>query len=116
MFDWRPAGLHCTLSLPHDTKMKAVEWTTSNSKHSGTRRPFQFGLSKNSGNVLLVEDESLVAMMVEEVLSELGLRVIGPYGTIGEALRAASEIAIDAAVLDINLGGQSILSGCRPLT
>lgn len=107
VFDWRPAGLRCTLSLPHDTQLKL--WNgRPNPKHSGTKRPFQFGFSKNSSHVLLVEDESLVAMMVEEVLSELGHHVIGPYGTISEALRAASEIAIDAAVLDINLGGQSI--------
>src|SRR5262249_10356999 len=37
--------------------------------------------------VLLVEDESMVAMMVEETLAELGFCVIGPYGTLAEAMR-----------------------------
>jgi two-component SAPR family response regulator len=77
-------------------------------KHSGAKRRFDLPLSKSNGNVLLIEDESMVAMMIEEVLSELGLRVIGPYATVPEALRAASEISVDAAVLDINLDGQLI--------
>ena len=59
-------------------------------------------------NVLLVEDESMVAMMVEQVLAEFGLSVVGPYGTIDDAMRAASEISLDAAILDINLDGQSV--------
>jgi CheY-like chemotaxis protein len=58
--------------------------------------------------VLLVEDESMVAMMVEQILTELGLCVVGPYGTIGDALQAVRESPVDAALLDINLGGQSV--------
>jgi CheY-like chemotaxis protein len=106
-FDWRATGLCCTLSLPRDTQVKL--WNgRPNPKHAGARGQFKFRLGRNGGNVLLVEDESMVAMMVEEVLSELGLRVIGPYGSIQEALRAVKEISVDAAVLDINLDGQSV--------
>ena len=50
----------------------------------------------------------MVAMMVEQVLAEFGLSVVGPYGTIDDAMHAASEISVDAAILDINLGGQSV--------
>jgi DNA-binding NtrC family response regulator len=50
----------------------------------------------------------MVAMMVEQVLTELGLCVVGPYGTIDDALQAVRESPVDAAILDINLGGQSV--------
>src|SRR5262249_37617003 len=52
----------------------------------------------------LVEDEALVAMMIQDTLAEFGFRVIGPLSTASEALAAARESHFDAAVLDINLG------------
>jgi CheY-like chemotaxis protein len=107
VFDWRPSGLFCTISLPYETKPKpwngGADWTNFYQKRS-----FQFERGKNTGNVLLVEDESIVALMVEEILSELGLRVIGPFGSVSEAMRASRENSLDAAVLDINLGDQSV--------
>jgi DNA-binding response OmpR family regulator len=54
--------------------------------------------------VLLVEDEALVSMMIQETLAEFGFDVLGPVATVSEALAAAREPCIDAAVLDINLG------------
>jgi CheY-like chemotaxis protein len=54
--------------------------------------------------VLLVEDEALVAMMIQECLSESGHSVIGPVSRAVDALRAAKEVDYDAAILDINLG------------
>ena len=57
---------------------------------------------------MLVEDESTVALMVEEFLSELGLRVVGPFGSVDDAMRALRETSLDAAVLDINLGNESV--------
>jgi two-component SAPR family response regulator len=50
----------------------------------------------------------MVAMMVKKVLAEFGLRVVGPFGTVDDAMRAASETSLDAAILDINLDGQSV--------
>jgi DNA-binding response OmpR family regulator len=52
----------------------------------------------------LVEDEALVAMMIQDSLTEFGFQVIGPLSTASEALAAARESHFDAAVLDINLG------------
>jgi len=58
--------------------------------------------------VLVVEDEMLVAMLLEDMLSDFGCSIVGPAPTIGEALPLAMEAEIDAAVLDLNLGGQPI--------
>ncbi|HEX4236921.1 MAG TPA: response regulator [Xanthobacteraceae bacterium] len=59
---------------------------------------------KNKPRVLLVEDEALVAMMIQDTLAEFGFQVVGPLSTASEALAAARENHFDAAVLDINLG------------
>lgn len=57
--------------------------------------------------VFLVEDESLVAMMIEAMVEELGATVIGTGRRIDEALHFVSSRHrdIDVAILDINLGG-----------
>ena len=54
--------------------------------------------------VLLVEDEALVAMMIQECLTETGHSIVGPISTAADALETAKEIDYDAAILDINLG------------
>lgn len=56
--------------------------------------------------VLIVEDETLVAMMIEDMVSDLGGTVIGPAGNLDEALILAEEAEIDVAILDVNLNGQ----------
>lgn len=55
--------------------------------------------------VLVVEDEMLVAMMVEDMLAELGHEVVGPAMRLEAALSLARNATIDIAVLDVNLGG-----------
>jgi CheY-like chemotaxis protein len=58
--------------------------------------------------VLLVEDEALVAMMVQECLAEFGYQVIGPICTASEAVAKAKDGRFEAAVLDINLGDGAV--------
>jgi DNA-binding response OmpR family regulator len=58
--------------------------------------------------VLVVEDEFLVAMLIEEMLESAGCVVIGPIPRVPEALDAVDRDRCDAAVLDINLGGERV--------
>lgn len=58
--------------------------------------------------VLVVEDEFLVATLIEDMLESAGCIVCGPVPRLAEALEAASREVCDAAVLDINLGGERI--------
>ena len=58
--------------------------------------------------VLVVEDEMMVSMLIEDMLSDLGCRVVGPASRLDEALELAKAGGIDCAVLDVNLGGQPI--------
>jgi two-component SAPR family response regulator len=58
--------------------------------------------------VLLVEDEILVAMMMRDLLTEIGLTVIGPFGRLAEAMIAAVHQELDAGIIDVNLGGEFV--------
>ena len=56
--------------------------------------------------VLVVEDEALVAMLVEEYLDELGCQVVAVAPRLEDAQELARTLALDAAVLDVNLAGR----------
>jgi DNA-binding response OmpR family regulator len=58
--------------------------------------------------VLVVEDELLVAMMIEEALQLAGCVILGPISDLPQALRAAREQVIDVALLDVNLAGARV--------
>ena len=58
--------------------------------------------------VLVVEDEMMVSMLIEDMLSDLGCAVVGPASRLDEAMELARAGGIDCAVLDVNLGGQPI--------
>jgi CheY-like chemotaxis protein len=60
----------------------------------------------SAGRVLLVEDETLVALHIEELLRESGFDVIGPVGRVADAVRSAEqEQDVAFAILDVNLSG-----------
>ena len=54
----------------------------------------------------MVEDEIIVAWLLEDMLADLGCAVVGPAASINQALAMIDTEAIDAAVLDVNLNGQ----------
>ncbi len=56
--------------------------------------------------VLIVEDEPLVAMMIEDAVIEAGHEIAGTLGTMHDALGAIASLDFDVALLDMNLGGQ----------
>lgn len=59
--------------------------------------------------VLVVEDELLVAMVIEETLAEFGCVVAGVAATVAQALGQVQAVAdLDAAILDVNLGGEKV--------
>jgi CheY-like chemotaxis protein len=58
--------------------------------------------------ILLVEDEAIIAIMIEDVLADLGCEVVGPAANVPEAIRLAKSEQLAGAFLDVNLGGASI--------
>jgi CheY-like chemotaxis protein len=65
-------------------------------------------MSVSGKRILIVEDEALVAMLVEDIVEDLGGIPIGPASTIEKGLSLALSESIDAAVLDVNIRGESI--------
>ena len=59
-------------------------------------------------NILVVEDEVLVALMISEMLNDLGCAVAGSAGTVCDALALAQSSDLDGAILDLNLGGEPV--------
>ena len=56
--------------------------------------------------VLVVEDSSLIALDLETILADAGHAVVGPVGTVGDALAVIGSDPPDIALLDLNLDGE----------
>jgi len=54
--------------------------------------------------ILLVEDDAMIALHTEDVLTDGGYVVVGPADDLSLAMTFAQTAQIDAAVLDVNLG------------
>jgi CheY-like chemotaxis protein len=59
--------------------------------------------------IFLVEDEALIRMMIIGMLDELGHNVVAEAGNIQEGMVLAETAEFDVALLDINVGGESIV-------
>lgn len=60
-------------------------------------------------SVLVVEDEPMLSLDLQDILTDLGFAVAGAAERIEPALELARMLAFDVAVLDVNIGDQSIL-------
>lgn len=110
--DWSGGSLRCTLRVPAEHFSEAVmrgavqepeeedEVIQSQSSAPDPRI--------NGRRILLVEDEPLVAMMMTQMIGDLGGRVIGPFGSLRDAIEGLPEGGLDAAVLDVNVGGELV--------
>ena len=103
-FDWREGGLHCLFKIPKD-KLTVPE--TPRARQNASRIGSPFRLAKNH-RVMIVEDETLVALSLAQSLRDLGFSIVGPFASIAEAELALSKDKIDAAVLDINIAGELV--------
>lgn len=56
----------------------------------------------------MVEDEPLVAMLLVDLLDELGCTVAAQACSVAEGLDRANDTLFDAAILDVNLRGQPV--------
>lgn len=58
--------------------------------------------------ILIVEDEAMIAVMLEDMLGEIGCEIAGIAARSAQALAIlGADTAIDAAILDVNLGGKT---------
>ncbi len=62
----------------------------------------------NGLRVLVVEDEALVALQLEDMLTDLGCAVIGPAARVNQTLDLRDGCRLDAAALDLNVAGELV--------
>ena len=66
-------------------------------------------ISLDGLKIFVVEDEALIAIMLEDILLDLNCLVAGPHFSVQQATDALDGgVMPDAAILDVNVGGQQI--------
>ena len=74
------------------------------------RRGYVGAVSVNTASVrvLLVEDESLLAMLIEDMVTEVGATVVSTFDRLAPAMDFARDQpgAFDLAIMDMNLAGE----------
>jgi two-component sensor histidine kinase len=96
-FKWNSDGLDCTLEIPEMPDSAARD-----------KADETLAEPEAKATVLLVEDEPLVALMIEKLVVSLGHAVAGPYVTLTQAREAIDGEDFTGAILDINLGGELV--------
>ena len=100
---WIPSGMTLILTLPpsaYRPEGPAIEVATAD---PGEKAP------PRAGRLLVVEDEALIAMALARDLDAMGWEIVGPAGSLDEALSLLERDGLpDAAVLDINLAGKLV--------
>jgi two-component sensor histidine kinase/DNA-binding response OmpR family regulator len=105
IYDWRPRGLHCTLSIPRAQVVDLPQLAGIEAPAAVPEgRPAVDALAGK--RIMVVEDELLISMMVKQMLSDLGAVVVGPYNSLSKGLMAVQSESMDGAVLDFNLAGE----------
>jgi len=55
--------------------------------------------------ILIVEDEAIIALMLQDMLEDSGFAVVGPATTVDEALTLSEAGNFDVAIIDVRLNG-----------
>ena len=58
--------------------------------------------------ILVVEDESMVSMLIEDTLADMGCVVVALASRFDDGLSKAQTLAFDIAILDVNLKGENV--------
>ena len=65
--------------------------------------------------VLVVEDESMVTMLLQDFLEDMGCELAGVASRVKEAMEKIDAVTFDVAILDVNLDGQQTLPVAQAL-
>jgi DNA-binding NarL/FixJ family response regulator len=59
--------------------------------------------------VLVIEDESMVTMLIHDTLVDIGCEVVGSASRFDDAVEKARSLSFEVAILDLNLSGRHTL-------
>jgi PAS domain S-box-containing protein len=101
--NFSPSGLVWRLSCMASQIVEGGSKSIMPARPSEVSRP-----DSGRARILVVEDEVLAALEIAAQLTDAGFEVIGPAGSVAQALNLLNECArYDAAVLDVNLGHET---------
>ncbi|WP_093002226.1 response regulator [Rhizobium sp. NFR07] len=72
--------------------------------------------SASPRTILVVEDEFFIALEIKTALISAGFNVLGPAASVDHALELMHDTKPDAAVLDVDLGGERVTPVAMQLT
>jgi two-component sensor histidine kinase len=107
-------GLKCRIDWPLAEAPQETVSTATMRFGDSSIVPTQVSPSLAGKRILIVEDEPLVAMDMQSMLSAAGCVPVGPAGTLDDAKRFLAAKPCDAALVDVNLRGEPI-EGLLPL-
>ncbi|HEX4972333.1 MAG TPA: HWE histidine kinase domain-containing protein [Steroidobacteraceae bacterium] len=100
-----PEGVRCTIEMD-------AERVLSNSPSPRAAAPAAVDAVHQEPlaglKVLVAEDDGLIALFIQDILGSAGAKVVGPFSSVENAMQAAGHSDLDAAILDIDLGGRGI--------
>jgi len=103
-------GVEARFSLPPLYLRSAPPASASPVKREAPVVPFQL-----TGTVLVVEDNMIIALEAEEVLTALGAQTVDMAASTRDALRLIEASPPDRALLDVNLGSETSIPVARRL-
>ena len=104
IYDWRPDGLRCRLTIPVAPAAGAAAQPPAPTQPAPAMAADRRVLA--GVRLMVVEDEMLVGMLLKRTLEGFGAVVVGPFSRLAEGLAAARSEHFDGAVLDLNLAGE----------
>lgn len=113
LLNWHTEGLACAFTIPFPT---VVEDGTERSPARNTEETEYAPLVLTGTNILVVEDEALVALAVNDALLDYGWSVIGPFSVVADARDVVLKTPISAAILDVNVNGDLVYPLAELLT
>ena len=102
-FDWRSTGLRCEIRIPLGDS--TIAYRDMECPQRTDARAVESRIPP-SNSIMLVEDEPLIAMMLEDMISGIGHSIVGPFSRISDALASLETTKLSGAVLDLNLNGE----------
>lgn len=108
-----PEGVVCEINLPAASIQKfAEEEAVEMNLSTPAPKPAGAGQIRK---VFVVEDSTLIAMMIEDMCEAAGWQIVGPATRLSDALELADSETFDIALLDVNLAGEMSWDVARKL-
>jgi CheY-like chemotaxis protein len=117
----QPLG-QATMECKNSPRFKGTDRNPRRYEHAG--KPARIGRhgeamvseAKSGRRVLVVEDESMIRMLLDGMLSDIGYTMTAEAGALDEAMALAKQEEFDVAILDVNLHSEPITPVAEILT